>query len=390
MAFNLQERLAAQQQAQRYRRHVCVQSPQGPRIQIDGRDYLAFASNDYLGLASHPQVIEALQQGAQRWGVGGGAAHLVTGHMQPHAELAQALADWTGREAALLFGSGYQANLAVLTALLQSGDCLLHDRLNHASLLDGGRLSAARFQRYLHNDMQSLAGHLQRCQGDTLIATDGVFSMDGDIAKLPEICRLAAEHPAWVMVDDAHGLGVLGNNGAGTLEHFGLDAQQVPVLMGTLGKALGTAGAFVAGSHTLIETLTQFARPYIYTTSSSPALACATLASVRLARTDHERRQHLQGLIRLFRHEAGLLGLPLMDSPTAIQPLRVGDSGRALAMSQRLRELGIWVTAIRPPTVPEGGSRLRITLTAAHSPQQVEQLLTALALIQQELTDGNH
>ncbi len=388
MAFNLQERLAAQQQAQRYRRHVCVQSPQGPRIQIDGRDYLAFASNDYLGLASHPQVIEALQQGAQRWGVGGGAAHLVTGHMQPHAELAQALADWTGREAALLFGSGYQANLAVLTALLQSGDYLLHDRLNHASLLDGGRLSAARFQRYLHNDMQSLAGHLQRCQGDTLIATDGVFSMDGDLASLPQICRLATEHQAWVMVDDAHGLGVLGSSGAGTLEHFGLDARQVPVLMGTLGKALGTSGAFVAGSHELIETLTQFARPYIYTTSSSPALACATLASINIARHDSERREHLHRLIALFRHEAALLGLPLADSPTAIQPLLVGDSGRALAMSQRLREHGIWLTAIRPPTVPEGSARLRITLTAAHGTEQVEQLLEALAGLGSELTDG--
>lgn len=390
MAFDLAARLDAQQQAQRYRRHVCVQSPQGPLLQIDGREYLAFASNDYLGLASHPQVVEALQQGATRWGVGGGSAHLVTGHMQPHEELAQTLADWTGREAALLFGSGYQANLAVLTALLQSGDHLLHDRLNHASLLDGGRLSGARFQRYLHNDMVSLAAHLARCQGDTLIATDGVFSMDGDLAALPDICTLAGQHDAWVMVDDAHGLGVLGATGAGTLEHFGLDAQQVPVLMGTLGKALGTSGAFVAGSRELIDSLIQFARPYIYTTSSSPAVACATLASVRLAREDTERRQHLQALIRLFRHEAGLLGLPLMDSPTAIQPLLVGDSGRALAMSQRLRERGIWVTAIRPPTVPEGGARLRITLTAAHSPQQVEQLLAALAHIQQEFTDGNH
>lgn len=378
MAFDLLARLAAQQQAQRYRRHVCVHSPQGPLLQIDGQEYLAFASNDYLGLASHPLVIEALQQGAQRWGVGGGSAHLVTGHMQPHDALAQALAEWTGREAALLFGSGYQANLAVLTTLLHSGDHLLHDRLNHASLLDGGRLSGARFQRYLHNDMQSLARHLARCRGDTLIATDGVFSMDGDLASLPQICQLAAAHGAWVMVDDAHGIGVLGDSGAGTLEHFGLDAQQVPVLMGTLGKALGTSGAFVAGSQTLIDSLIQFARPYIYTTSSSPALACATLASVRLAREDTARRTHLQALIRLFRAEAALLGLPLVDSPTAIQPLLVGDSGQAMAMAGRLRQRGIWVTAIRPPTVPEGSARLRITLTAGHSRSQVEQLLEAL------------
>lgn len=378
MAFDLTARLVAQQQAQRYRRHVCVQSPQGPLLQIDGREYLAFSSNDYLGLASHPLVIEALQQGAQRWGVGGGSAHLVTGHMQPHEELAQMLAEWTGREAALLFGSGYQANLAALTALLQSGDYLLHDRLNHASLLDGGCLSNARFQRYLHNDMTSLAGHLTRCNGDTLIATDGVFSMDGDVARLPEICQLAQQHAAWVMVDDAHGMGVLGATGAGVLEHFGLDQQQVPVLMGTLGKALGTSGAFIAGSRELIETLIQFARPYIYTTSSSPALACATLASIQLAREDSERRVHLHRLIALFRREAALLGLPLANSPTAIQPLLIGDSTQALAVSQRLRERGIWVTAIRPPTVPEGSARLRITLTAAHTAAQVEQLLAAL------------
>lgn len=378
MAFDLTARLVAQQQAQRYRRHVCVQSPQGPLLQIDGREYLAFSSNDYLGLASHPLVIEALQQGAQRWGVGGGSAHLVTGHMQPHEELAQMLAEWTGRDAALLFGSGYQANLAALTALLQSGDYLLHDRLNHASLLDGGCLSNARFQRYLHNDMTSLAGHLSRCNGDILVATDGVFSMDGDVARLPEICQLAQQHAAWVMVDDAHGIGVLGATGAGALEHFGLDQQQVPVLMGTLGKALGTSGAFVAGSRELIETLIQFARPYIYTTSSSPALACATLASIQLAREDSERRVHLHRLIALFRREAALLGLPLANSPTAIQPLLIGDSAQALAVSQRLRERGIWVTAIRPPTVPEGSARLRITLTAAHTAAQVEQLLAAL------------
>lgn len=388
MAFDLPARLAAQQQAQRYRRHVCVQSPQGPQLQIDGREYLAFASNDYLGLASHPQVIAALQDGAKRWGAGGGAAHLVTGHMQPHEELAQALADWTGREAALLFSSGYQANLAVLTALLQTGDYLLHDRLNHASLLDGGRLSGARFQRYLHNDMHSLRGHLSRCSGDTLIAVDGVFSMDGDIASLPEIRRLAEEHKAWVMVDDAHGLGVLGDSGAGTLQHFALNAQQVPVLMGTLGKALGTAGAFVAGSHELIETLIQFARPYVYTTSSSPALAHATLTSVEIARNDKGRREHLHRLIALFRHEAILSGLTLGDSPTPIQPLLVGDSGQALAMAQKLRDKGIWLTAIRPPTVAEGSARLRITLTAAHTAEQVEQLVTALAQVSKECRHG--
>lgn len=379
--FNLAERLAQQQAAQLYRRTVCLESPQGAQIRIQGREYLSFASNDYLGLANHPEVVTALQEGAARWGVGGGAAHLVTGHLLPHQQLEEALAHWTGRERALLFSSGYQANLAVISTLLGTGDTLLHDRLNHASLLDAGRLSGARFSRYLHNDMDSLSTRLNRTRSNTLIATDGVFSMDGDLAPLPEICSLAQQHDAWVMVDDAHGIGVLGETGAGTVEHFGLTSQQVPVLMGTLGKALGTSGAFIAGSHELIESLIQFARPYIYSTSSSPALAYATLTSLRIAQEDTERRQHLQQLIALFRQGAQALGLQLMPSTTAIQPLLIGDSAQAMQLARQLQEHGLWITAIRPPTVPNGSARLRITLSAAHSTAQIEGLLEILANI---------
>lgn len=378
MSFNLAARLAEQRAAGLYRSPVCVDSSQGAVIRIQDRDYLSFASNDYLGLASHPEVIAAMQQGAARWGAGGGASPLVTGCMSPHRQLEQSLAEWTGRERALLFGSGYQANLAVLSALLGTQDTLLHDRLNHASLLDGGRLSGARFSRYLHNDMHSLAQRLARARGNILIATDGVFSMDGDLASLPEICRLASRHTAWTMVDDAHGLGTLGATGAGTLEHFGLGQEQVPVLMGTLGKALGTSGAFVAGSHELIESLIQFARPYIYSTSSPPAVAHATLTSLRLVQEEGWRREHLQQLIGQFRRAAAGMGWQLMPSTTAIQPVVVGDSQQAVGLARQLRELGIWITAIRPPTVPHGSARLRITLSAAHSSQQLDQLLDAL------------
>lgn len=388
MSFDLAARLAARQTDNLYRQRPLLQSPQGPLVQVDGAAYLAFSSNDYLGLANHPKVIEAMQQGAQRWGVGGGASHLVIGHSEPHHQLEEALAEFTGRERALLMGSGYMANLAVITALVGKGDTVLHDRLNHASLLDAGLLSGARFSRYLHNDLDSLKQRFQRVQGNTLLVTDGVFSMDGDLAQLPELAVQAQAHNAWLMVDDAHGFGVLGKTGAGLVEHYGLSAAEVPVLVGTLGKSFGSSGAFIAGSEELIETLIQFARPYIYTTSSPPALACATLASLQLLKNEHWRREHLQQLIQQFRQGAQALGLNLMDSPTPIQPVLIGDSGQAMAISARLREQGILVGAIRPPTVPAGSARLRITLTAAHSAEQVQQLLDALAVCLRETHHG--
>lgn len=388
MSFDLAAPLAARHADNLYRQRPLLQSPQGPMVQVDGSAYLAFSSNDYLGLANHPKVVQALQQGASQWGVGGGASHLVIGHSEPHHQLEQALAEFTGRERVLLMSSGYMANLAVITALVGRGDRVLHDRLNHASLLDAGLLSGARFSRYLHNDMASLSQRLQGGQGKTLLVSDGVFSMDGNLAQLPELAAQAKAHQAWLMVDDAHGFGVLGQTGAGLVEHYGLSSDDVPVLVGTLGKAFGTSGAFVAGSAELIETLIQFARPYIYTTSSSPALACATLASLQLVKTEHWRREHLQQRIQEFRQGAQALGLNLMDSPTPIQPIIIGDSAQAMAISAQLRAQGILVGAIRPPTVAVGSARLRITLSAAHSSAQVQQLLDALAQCQWETPDA--
>ena len=379
MPFDLSARLAERRAANLYRQRPLLESPQGPLVQVDGRQLLAFCSNDYLGLANHPQVIEAWRAGAEKWGVGGGASHLVIGHSTPHHQLEEALAEFTGRPRALLFSTGYMANLGAVTALVGQGDSVLEDRLNHASLLDAGLLSGARFSRYLHNDGVSLANRLRKVIGNTLIVTDGVFSMDGDLADLPSLCAEARRANAWVMVDDAHGFGPLGATGGGIVEHFGLGLDDVQVLVGTLGKAFGTAGAFVAGSDDLIEALVQFARPYIYTTSQPPALACATLQSLELLRSEHWRREHLNALIKRFREGAQAIGLELMDSATPIQPILIGDSGRAMQLSQMLRDRGLLVTAIRPPTVPAGSARLRVTLSAAHSLEQLELLLEALA-----------
>jgi 8-amino-7-oxononanoate synthase len=305
---------------------------------------------------------------------------LVCGHSSEHHALEQELAEFTGRDRALLFSTGYMANLGVITALLNKSDDLFEDKLNHASLLDGGLLSGARMQRYLHNDIASLELKLAKAKsGNKLIAVDGVFSMDGDIAPLPELVASARRNEAWLMVDDAHGFGVLGKNGGGCSEHFGLDQQQLPILMATLGKGLGTFGAFVAGSNALIETLIQFSRSYIYTTAMPPSIAASTRVGLRLLQTESWRREHLVELINYFKHGAALLELPLMESNTAIQPLLIGDANAALALSAGLEAKGIWVSAIRPPTVPAGSARLRITLSAVHSKQQVEQLLQALA-----------
>ncbi|PYB72126.1 8-amino-7-oxononanoate synthase [Pseudomonas sp. LB-090624] len=379
MAFDLAARLAERRAADLYRQRPLLQSPQGPDVVVDGQRLLAFCSNDYLGLANHPDVIAAWQAGAEHWGVGGGASHLVIGHSSPHHRVEEALAELTGRPRALLFSTGYMANLGAITALVGQGDTVLQDRLNHASLLDGGLLSGARFNRYLHNDPTSLASRLDKAVGNTLVVTDGVFSMDGDLADLPALADVARARGAWLMVDDAHGLGTLGAQGGGIVEHFGLGVDDVPVLIGTLGKACGTSGAFVAGSEELIETLVQFARPYIYTTSQPPALACATLKSLELLRRETWRREHLAALIRQFREGAQQIGLQLMDSPTPIQPIVIGDSAQALRLSRMLRERGLLVTAIRPPTVPAGSARLRVTLSAAHSEAQVQLLLNALA-----------
>ncbi len=380
-ADRLRQRLAERRAADLYRRPRIAEGPSIPLRVVDGREVLSFCSNDYLGLANHPKVIAAFKRGADAYGVGSGAAHLVNGHTRAHQALEEELAAFTGRARALLFSTGYMANLGVIGALVGRGDAVFEDRLNHASLLDGGLLSGARFRRYAHADADALAGLLAEAgagAGERLIVTDGVFSMDGDLAPLPALATLAGQHDAWLMVDDAHGLGVLGATGRGTLEHFGLGAMEVPVLMGTLGKALGTAGAFVAGSHELIEWLIQAARPYIYTTAMPAALAEATRASLRLVDEEPWRREHLRTLITRFRAGAEQLGLRLMPSDTPIQPTLVGDAGEALGLSQQLLDTGIQVTAIRPPTVPQGTARLRVTFSAAHSLQDVDRLLTAL------------
>ncbi len=362
-----------------YRTRRVVDGPQAPQQVIDGREVLSFCSNDYLGLANHPEVIAALQRGADEYGVGAGAAHLINGHSRAHHALEEALAEFTGRERALLFSTGYMANLGVITALLGKTDAVFEDRLNHASLIDAGRLCGARLRRYRHAEPASLDGFLdQHPQGRRLIVSDGVFSMDGDLAPLPALAASATRGDAWLMIDDAHGLGVLGRQGRGTLDHFGMGAGEVPVLMGTLGKAFGTSGAFVAGSATLIETLIQQARSYIYTTALPPALAEATRTSLRLLQNGDAQRERLLALIRHFRHGARQLGLELMASETPIQPIVVGETAPAMAVSEALLRRGMLVTAIRPPTVPTGSARLRVTLSAAHSEAQVDRLLDAL------------
>lgn len=365
-----------------YRSTRIADSPQQPQRHIDGKPLLTFCSNDYLGLANHPDVIHAFQQAANTYGVGSGAAHLVNGHSRPHQQLEEALAAFTGRERALLFSTGYMANLGVVNALLTGRNDLVYaDRLNHASLVDGALLSGAKLIRYPHNDTTSLGKRLMAQDAESptqLILTDGVFSMDGDVAPLAKLASMARHHDAWLMVDDAHGFGVLGNTGVGLVEAAGLNQDDVPILMGTLGKALGTAGAFVAGSNDLIEYLMQTARTWIYTTAQPPAVAAATLVSLQLVQTESWRRDHLRTLIQQFRSGAAQLGLPLMPSDTAIQPIVVGSSEQALAMSRKLEERGILVTAIRPPTVPLETARLRVTLSAAHTPEDVERLLAAL------------
>lgn len=379
---DLQQALQQIRQEGLYRSRRLLESPQGPEIVLDGQKLLNFCSNDYLGLAAHPQVQQALIDGARRWGCGSGAAHLVNGHSLAHHALEEELAAFTGYPRALLFSTGYMANLAVAQALCGRGDGVFEDRLNHASLLDAGLLSGARLQRYRHADVDDLQQRLAaRDKGEKLVMSDAVFSMDGDLAPATELAWTCQQHDAWLMLDDAHGLGVLGERGAGCVEHFGLSNEQVPILMGTLGKALGCAGAFVAGSEDMVEYLIQKARSYIYTTASPPALAEATRVSLQLVQQEGWRRDKLRQLIDQFRQGAEQLGLQLMPSSTPIQPILVGAADAAVALSQRLLQQGILITPIRPPTVPKDTARLRLTLSAAHTPAHIERLLAAFEAI---------
>jgi len=360
-------------------------SAQGGRVTVDGRELVAFAGNDYLGLAAHPDVVAAARAAALRWGVGAGASHLISGHFAPHAALEAELAAFVRPCAgarALTFSSGYLANLAILTALARRGDAIFADRLNHACLNDGALLSRAEFVRYPHGDVAALERRLGASTARRkLIVTDAVFSMDGDLAPLPALAALAAEYDAWLVVDDAHGFGVLGageNGGRGTLAHFGMASERI-VYMGTLGKAAGVAGAFVAAHPAVIETLIQTARSYVFTTAAPPLLAEALRASLALIRNDAPRRAHLHTLIAQFRARMRALPWTLLDSQTAIQPVIVGANATAVALADALWQRGFWVPAIRPPTVPKGTARLRVTLSATHSRADVDALADAFA-----------
>lgn len=387
---------------QNLRRRVrTVDTPCSPHIRIDDRELLAFCSNDYLGLANHPKLIEAMAEGARRYGVGSGAAHLVSGHSRAHAlleeQLASLLSPWTPQARALFFCTGYMANLAVTPALIEAGDtaskssgrAIFADALNHASLIDATRLARdAEVIEYPHADAAALSTALaQSSAGHKVIVTDTVFSMDGDIAPLPELARLAAQNDAWLVVDDAHGFGVLGETGCGTLEHFDLRSENI-VYMGTLGKAAGVAGAFVVAHETVIEWLLQRARTYLFTTASPPAVAHTVSRSLELiaGNEGRQRRIALQANIQHFKAQLETRQWSLLPSSTAIQPLVVGSNGAALAAAQSLDHAGLWVPAIRPPTVPTGTARLRIALSAAHTHDDIDRLCSALATAEQEVT----
>ncbi len=360
------------------RRRRLLASPQRARVAVDGRDYLAFCSNDYLGLAADPRLIAAARAGADLYGVGAGASHLVLGHGMAHHRLEEALAGFVGLPRALLFSTGYMANMGAISALVGRGDALFADRLNHASLNDAALLSRASFRRYPHNDLAALERLLETTPARRrLVAVDAVFSMDGDIAAVPELLDLCARHDAYLLIDDAHGFGVLGAQGRGTPAHFGLASERL-IYMATLGKAAGVSGAFVAGSEMLIESLLQNARTYIYTTATPPLLAHALLASLQIIQQEEWRRERLRELI--LRLKQGLQGASwrLLPSDTPIQPLLVDGNAEALALSARLAAQGLLVPAIRPPTVPRGTARLRISLSADHVTEDVDRLVAAL------------
>jgi 8-amino-7-oxononanoate synthase len=376
--------LAELDQAQLRRERLTVAGFPAPGEQVfttgDGRALIDFSSNDYLGLARHPALARAMSECAAHMGAGSGASHLITGHGAEHSQLEEELADFTGRERALLFSTGYMANLAVMSALARRGQQVLLDRLSHASLIDGARLAGAQLRRYGHADAHSAERLAAADPAHTaLIATDGVFSMDGDLAPVPQLVRAARAQHAWLVVDDAHGLGVIGPSGRGTLEHYGLSATEVPVLIGTLGKAFGSFGAFVAGAAELIEYLMQKARSYIYTTALPQPVAAASRAALALVRAEGWRRERLFAHVARFRALAQAAGVPLLDSSTPIQPVLLGSARAALAVQRELSEAGLCVMAIRPPTVPAGSARLRVALSAAHTPEQIEELVTRLA-----------
>jgi len=382
----LNQQLETLDQHNLIRKRRTVDSPCGPRVQVDGRELLAFCSNDYLSLANHPAISQALQEGVALYGAGSGASHLISGHGRAHVQLEERLAAFVGAHLeaprALTFCTGYMANLAIITGLTAADPdaAIFSESLNHASLIDGARLSRKRVQVYPHADLAALSQLLADSNAATkVVVTDSVFSMDGDLAPLPQLLALCEQYGAWLVVDDAHGFGTLGARGHGALEHFDLRSPYL-VYMGTLGKAAGVAGAFVAAHETVIETLIQKARPYIFTTATPPALAHALLTSLALLEGDEgvARRAHLQSLIAQLDRGLQLQRWQRMPSNTAIQPIVIGDNAETMRAGAALYQQGLWLGTIRPPTVPAGTARLRATLCAGHTSADVEQLIVAL------------
>jgi 8-amino-7-oxononanoate synthase len=384
--------LAAQHLQRRRRTVTAIDTGEGAGVVVDGRRLINFCGNDYLGLKRHPALAEALTRCAAVAGAGSGASHLVTGHGLEHEYLEAELAQFTGRPRALLFSTGYMANLAALTGLAARDSRIVMDRLCHASLIDAARLSGARLKRFAHGDAAAAAAALQpaAAPGADLLVSDGVFSMDGDLAPLPQLAQAAAAAEACLIVDDAHGLGVMGPTGRGALEHFNLDGAAVPILVGTLGKAFGCFGAFIAADADCIEWLLQTARSYLYTTALPQPVAAAARAALAVSMAEGWRRERVLELAARLRRGAAQAGVPLLPSFSPIQPVVLGDSARTLAVSEQLFAAGFWVAAIRPPTVPKGSARLRITLSAAHSEQQVDALIEALAKALHELPAMPH
>ena len=375
----LDKKLKARKEDNLFRKRQTIDFRQGMAIKINGRCLINFCSNDYLGLSNHPEIVSAFKAGADKFGISSSASSMVSGRYNLHQRLEEKVAEKTGREAALIFSSGYMANLAVATSFAGRSDAVFLDRLAHASLVDAARLSAAKRHRYKHVDFAALSLALRKSTAKTkLVLTDAVFSMDGDIAPVRRIAEACKQNHAVLVVDDAHGFGVLGQTGGGLLEEKNIRPDQAPVLVATFGKALGTAGAFVAADKLMIETLVQFGRSHIYTTAQPPALTSATLAALEVLEKEPWRRQELHGLVNRFKLGAKALGLNLLPSDTAIQPLVIGSSENALCISENLLEAGFLISAIRPPTVPAGTARLRITVTAAHTEDQIDRLLESL------------
>lgn len=385
MAFDfIEAQLQERHEQNLYRSCSSITGKQGRFIEVDNKTYLNFSSNDYLGLAADPELIAAWQKGAALYGIGSGGSYLVTGYNQAHEDLCEQLKTWLGVPAVALFSSGYSANQAIIKLLLKKSDLLLQDKKNHASLIEAGALSTCKMLRFKHNQtthLESILNNQDASVGNKLIISEGVFSMDGDTAPIAQLTSIAKQHDAWLMIDDAHGLGVLGERGQGSAVASGLQNSDIQVYMATFGKALGVAGAFVAGSESFINYINNFSKPYIYSTGLPPAMAFTIKHAVNMAEKQDWRRDKLQGLIALFKKAAHTQGIKLTDSNTSIQPIIIGDNRKTLQLADRLKSLGFWTTAIRPPTVAANTARLRITITANHENQDILNLINAIAKV---------